>query len=766
MNNGHPKGLYLLFATEMAERFSYYGMRALFVLYLVAAFFTNDEASQIYGSYTGLVYLTPLLGGYISDRYWGNRRSIVVGGTVMAVGQFLMFASACFVNQSIMSEGGGISQGVNNQLSLWLMFAGLAALIIGNGFFKPNISTMVGDLYDPYDQRKDSAFTIFYMGINVGAFIAPLICGPLGNGNWMNPGGFKWGFFAAGCAMLVSVLVFVTLKDRYLVTPEGKMIGGKPVARLTPNPSPKERGGISTPKTKNIAANSGTSYYNNIRLVGCIIVALAVMIFSLWQSEVIQFSPLSLREGLGVSLISAAIYGVSIGLPIFIITDGGLTKVDKMHIGVIYIIAVFVIFFWSAFEQAGSSLTIIADQQCDRHVGGFEVPTTWFQSINPIIVVTFAPIMAMLWEFLLKRGMNVPSTVKQALGLGLLSLGYIVIAWGTYGIDSLTKISMWWLVVLYFLHTIGELSLSPIGLSLVNRLSPVHLASLLMGVWFMSNATANILAGQFATLLPAPGKTPASVFGMEIVTLSDFFIFFACTAGAASIILLCLCPMLNRMMKPVIVFATNNEHKLSEVKQILGNRFEILSLKDINCFEELPETHLTLEENSIEKARYVHEHYGYDCFADDTGLEVEALNGAPGVYSARYANCDDSDTVDGKNRWGQQTADHDSQANMRKLLAKMKEREEEKGATVNRKARFRTVISLIFHNEEYFFEGIVNGEIAREKRGSEGFGYDPLFMPEEKNGTLTFAEMSDKEKNAISHRGRAIKKLVNFFTNK
>lgn len=179
---GHPQGLYLLFVTEMAERFSYYGMRALFVLYLVAAFFDSAEASQIYGSYTGLVYLTPLLGGYIADRYWGNRRSIIVGGAVMALGQFLMFASACFVQQSIFTDpttGGVISESVNNSLSLTLMFAGLTALIIGNGFFKPNISTMVGDLYAPQDRRKDSAFTIFYMGINVGAFIAPLVCGSI-----------------------------------------------------------------------------------------------------------------------------------------------------------------------------------------------------------------------------------------------------------------------------------------------------------------------------------------------------------------------------------------------------------------------------------------------------------------------------------------------------------------------------------------------------------------------------------------------------------
>ncbi len=745
-HKGHPKGLYLLFVTEMAERFSYYGMRALFVLYLVAAFFTNDEASQIYGSYTGLVYLTPLLGGYISDRYWGNRRSIIAGGLTMAVGQFLMFASACFVSQSIMGEGYGIDPTVNNQLSLWLMFVGLAALIIGNGFFKPNISTMVGDLYSPYDQRKDSAFTIFYMGINVGAFIAPLVCGPLGNGNWADPSGFKWGFFAAGCAMLFSVAVFVALKDKYLVTPEGKAIGGRPTQ---PQPLLRE----VKPDNSNTALERHIvlSVIKYARVAFCILLAIAIFGFLAARTE--NFN----------DYISAAIYGISVALPIYIITDNRLKKIDKMHIGVIYIIAVFVIFFWSAFEQAGSSLTIIADQQCDRHIGSWEMPTTWFQSVNPIVVVLFAPVMAMMWEWLLRRGINVPSTVKQALGLGLLSIGYLVIAYGTWGIDTTAKISMWWLIVLYFLHTMGELSLSPIGLSLVNKLSPAHLASLLMGVWFMSNATANILAGEFATLLPAPGKEPASILGLKIVTLSDFFLFFAITAGVTAIILLCLCPLLNRMMKPVIVFATNNENKLREVREILGKRFEILSLKEVDCFDELPETHLTLEENSLEKARYISEHFGYDCFADDTGLEVEALNGAPGVYSARYANCDEGDTVAGTNRWGLQGKDHDSEANMRKLLAKLEEREAEKGATVNRKARFRTVVSLIYHGEVHQFEGIVNGEIAREKHGTDGFGYDPIFMPEDKGLTLTFAEMTSEDKNAISHRGRAIEKLAKFF---
>ncbi len=528
--NGHPKGLYLLFVTEMAERFSYYGMRALFTLYLVAAFFSSAEASQIYGSYTGLVYLTPLLGGYIADRYWGNRRSIIVGGIIMAIGQFLMFASACFVQQSIMEEGGAIDANVDNGLSLTLMFAGLGALIIGNGFFKPNISTMVGDLYDPQDRRKDSAFTIFYMGINVGAFIAPLICGPLGNGNWADPSGFKWGFFCAGCAMILSVVVFWALKNKFLKTPEGLQIG------LAPSKSElrlqKDAESDAAKENKQEVKNSP------IRLWGCIAAAIILMVvFSLSAENFNDY-------------ISAAIYAISIALPVFIITDKGLTTVEKSRIGVIYIIAVFVIFFWSAFEQAGSSLTIFADQQCDRHIGDWEMPTTWFQSINPIVVVVFAPVMAMLWEFLLKRGVNVPSIIKQAIGLLLLALGYVVIAIGTHGLEGGAKASMWWLFILYFIHTLGELSLSPIGLSMVNKLSPARLASLLMGVWFMSNAASNILAGNLATLLPTGGE--AKTFcGFEIATLPDFFTLFAVMAGVASVILFCLYPVLKKMMKGV-----------------------------------------------------------------------------------------------------------------------------------------------------------------------------------------------------------------------
>ncbi len=545
MANSHPRGLYLLFVTEMAERFSYYGMRALFVLYLVAAFFDSAMASQIYGSYTGLVYLTPLLGGYIADRYWGNRRSIIAGGLMMAAGQFLLFASACFVKQSIFKVNGAIDSSVDNSLSLFLLFAGLVGLILGNGFFKPNISTMVGDLYAHGDTRKDSAFTIFYMGINCGAFVAPFICGTLGEGSWSDLSPFKWGFFCAGIAMILSVVVFTLFKNKYLVTPEGLQIGLPPaVSELR-----HEKDHEAELQHQNEAHRANSP----IRLWGCLIGTIVLFCLVAFLPEEGQTIAERFSANTVNDYITAAIYAIAIGLPVFIITDRGLTTQEKKHIGVIYIVAVFVIFFWSAFEQAGSSLTIFADRQVDRTFGegdgAFVFKTTWFQSINPIVVVTFAPIMATLWSFLGKKGCEPASPVKQAIGLALLAIGYVVIAFATKDVDPNVKISMFWLLALYFIHTIGELSLSPIGLSMVNQLSPARFASLLMGVWFMSNAASNVLAGNLAALMPDGSGEPKSFMGFEVATLNDFFTLFAIMAGMASIILFLLCPTLKKMMK-------------------------------------------------------------------------------------------------------------------------------------------------------------------------------------------------------------------------
>lgn len=459
---GHPKGLYLLFVTEMAERFSYYGMRAVFTLYMVAALFTVESASEIYGYYTGLVYLTPLLGGYIADRYWGNRRSIIVGGMLMAFGQFLMFLSASFVQPAIKEAEGMIDPTVNNQLAIICMMGGLFFLILGNGFFKPNISTMVGSLYRPDDQRKDSAFTIFYMGINVGATLGPLTCG-IFEGDYLNPMRFKWAFLCACIAMLASTLIFYLLKNKYLMDYEGNAIGTKPKLQE---------------KTE--------------------------------------------RQQL--------------------------TRKEKQHIVVIFIIAAFVIFFWAAYEQAGVSLTYFADQQTDRHIFGWEMPTSYFQSFPAIFVVLLAPFMNLAWEVLRRFGHEPSSVMKQAIGLAFLSIGYMLIAFGVKDLGPNVKVSMLWLTGLYFIHTLGELSLSPIGLSLVSKLSPKHLASLMMGIWFMSTAVSNMLAGQLATLYP--DGSSKSLFGIiEIASLHDFFMMFVVLSGVAAIALACISPLLNRMMR-------------------------------------------------------------------------------------------------------------------------------------------------------------------------------------------------------------------------
>ena len=456
-SKGHPKGLYVLFVTEMWERFSYYGMRAIFVLFLTKALMYDKAfGSDIYGSYTGLVYLTPLIGGYMADRYWGNRKSIIVGGIMMALGQFLMFMAASFYT--------------NVDLARVIMMGGLTMLIVGNGFFKPNISTMVGQLYPKGDKRIDSAFTIFYMGINLGAFMSPLICGGLGDTG--NPGDFKWGFLAACIGMIISLILFISLKDKYIVTPEGMPIGGKP-AKI-------ETSDIDTAKEVKTEFTNG-------------------QIFTWLFIEVALFT---LFFFLNQGIIGSFIFSLSIAAPGFIISDRSLTKIEKQRIWVIYIAAFFVIFFWAAFEQAGASLTFFAEEQTNRELFGKTIPASAFQAINAVAIVIFAGVFVALWGWLGKRNMEPASPFKQSIGLLLLAIGYLVIAVGVKGIAPSTKVSMMWLVGLYMIHTFGELCLSPIGLSMVNKLAPVKFASLLMGVWFLSTASANKFAGTLSSYYP------------------------------------------------------------------------------------------------------------------------------------------------------------------------------------------------------------------------------------------------------------------------
>jgi len=526
----------------MWERFSYYGMRAIFTLFMIKALmFDKALASDIYGSYTGLVYLTPLLGGYLSDRYLGNRRSILMGGLMMAVGQFLLFGSAVLYQTP--------------ESAKWLFYSGLGILIFGNGFFKPNISTMVGQLYPVGDKRVDSAFTIFYMGINLGALFSPLVCGTLGDTG--NPADFKYGFLAAGIGMLVGVLVMLFFQKKYLVTPEGKPIG------------------MPVPKKTDEEKAAQTADFTGGQMVfwGVVLVGLFVLFNFVFKTGV----------------VGALIYAAMVVVPGMILSDKSMTDVEKERIWVIFILVFFVIFFWSAFEQAGASLTYFAEEQTDRTLFGWTMPASYFQSVNPVAIIVFANLFTMLWLGLGRRNMEPSSPLKMAIGLMLLSISYFLIAFGVKGVDASTKISMFWLLSLYLIQTFGELCLSPIGLSMVSKLAPAKFASLLMGTWFLSSAAANKFAGMLSGLYPPgagefkaaaekgianlpdilAGKAVAtaeqiqtltdigirhvypSFVGFQITNLHEFFMIFAIMSGLSSIFLFFLYRKLSKMMHGV-----------------------------------------------------------------------------------------------------------------------------------------------------------------------------------------------------------------------
>lgn len=507
-SKGHPRGLYVLFATEMWERFNYYGMRAVLVLFMTKALlFDKVFASNLYGSYTGLVYLTPLIGGYVADRYWGNKRSIIAGGLVMAIGELLLFFCGSLYHTS-------------QAASSILFFSGLGTIIAGNGFFKPNISSLVGQLYPKGDRRIDAAYTIFYMGINVGGALGPFVCGLVGDTG--NPADFKWAFLAAGIGMLLSVVVQKLYQKKYVVDPEGNELG-------------------NTPATSHVLLNDTDTKVSSSK--------------SIWINPVFIIIGLALFSALSIgilyidakvfSFLSYLLLGSVLFIAFILFFDKTLSGKEKQRIGVIFIVAFFVIFFWSAFEQAGASLTFFAEEQTQRHVGNITVPASIFQSVNSIFIIIFAPLFAWFW---LKLGKREPSSpTKMAIGLFLLALGYLWIAFGVKNVSPGIKVSMIWLIGMYLLHTWGELSLSPIGLSLVNKLAPLKFASLLMAVWFLSNAAANKLAGVLSALYPEKGKV-TSFLGYQIHDLHEFFMLFVFMAGASSLILFLLTKQLQKMM--------------------------------------------------------------------------------------------------------------------------------------------------------------------------------------------------------------------------
>lgn len=497
---GHPIGLWVLFTTEMWERFCYYGMRAFLVLYLISALNDNNpgfgwqesSAYRLYGWFTGLVYLTPLLCGWIADRFIGTHRSVLFGGTLIAIGEFCLFLTEYF--------RAGATETVtftNNPAPCILFFAGLLILVIGNGFFKPCISVMVGELYGPNDARRDAAFTYFYMGINVGAFLAPFVAGTIAE-----KVGWSWGFLTACIGMIFGLCTYSFFRPKYL----GR-IG-------IPDERPKKSGDA-------------------------------------------------------------------------VKDDMPLTKVEVDRVTVILVLTLFCIAFWSVFEQAGSSLNTFAKNLTDRTVSAsvarlapgaflhnewgdsqdpaesssteapssdrdvYTFPATWYQSVNALGIVLFAPLFGLMWSFL-ARHKKEPST-PQKFGWGLLLLG-IAFLFMIYAALQAQETSghagPYWLFTTYIFCTLGELCLSPVGLSMVTRLAPKRYASLMMGVWFLSSAVAGYLSGYLAAVLGSSDGTGGQIFFCfgEKGGLADYFLLMTIIPIIAGIIVMTLVPMLKRKM--------------------------------------------------------------------------------------------------------------------------------------------------------------------------------------------------------------------------
>ena len=470
---GHPRGLSTLFFTEMWERFSYYGMRALLVLFMTAAAtgtnpglgFEVGKATAIYGLYTAMVYLMALPGGWIADKLWGQRKAVFVGGCIIAAGHFSMAIP-------IIST----------------FYLGLALIVIGTGLLKPNVSAMVGDLYPEGGARRDAGFSVFYMGINLGAFLGPLACGALGeNYNW------HMGFSLAGIGMVLG-LVQYRLGAGYLGN-AGKLDSGDDAAGTA-----RARRGFT------MALGVG--------------VVLAGLLAYLMSSGVLAITLQEFATYLGYGIIA-----LSILYFVYLLTAGGHTPLEKKRLVVIFWLFILAAIFWSGFEQAGSSLNLFAAENTDRVVFGWEAPASWLQSVNALFIIIFAPVFGFIWLWLSQRNVNPSIPMKFALGLLGLSAGFFVIAWGAANATNGNLVSPAWLVVTYFLHTVGELCLSPVGLSSITKLAPRNRVGQMMGVWFigasLGNLFAGLVAGRLETLAPAPLFTNVALFvgGAGIVAL-------------------------------------------------------------------------------------------------------------------------------------------------------------------------------------------------------------------------------------------------------
>jgi proton-dependent oligopeptide transporter, POT family len=476
---GHPRALSTLFFTEMWERFSYYGMRALLLLYMTAPLtagglgFDAAQGGAIYGLYTSMVYMATLPGGWIADRLIGPRRAVLYGGILIAAGHFSMAASA-----------------------LSMFYLGLFLIVIGTGLLKGNVSVMVGKLYAEGDIRRDAGFSIFYMGINLGAFIAPLICGYLGQQvNW------HMGFGAAGVGMTLGVIQYV--------------LGSRNLGDTGLQPAP------GTPEQR-------AKWRRQAQISAGILIALVLIVGVGGYTGLVPVSATQVADAAGVFLllVIAGFFG-------WMYTSSEWTPDERKRLYVIGVLFLAASLFWSVFEQAGSTLNLFADRNTYNNVLGFDFPSSWFQSMNSFFLILFAPVMAWVWVRMAAKGREPSAPTKFAWGLVLVGLGFAILI--PPARESGVLASPMWLTATYFLHTIGELVLSPVGLSAMTVLAPARIGGLMMGVWFLATSVGNFIAGRLSGLyesLPLPSLF-ASVAGFAIV---------------AGLILMVLSPSMRRLM--------------------------------------------------------------------------------------------------------------------------------------------------------------------------------------------------------------------------
>jgi POT family proton-dependent oligopeptide transporter len=450
---GHPRGLFVLFFSEMWERFCYYGMRTLLTLFLVKSLLMGDnEASLIYGAYTGLVYAAPILGGRMADKYLGYRYAVILGAILMAIGEFLILGE-----------------------SQEFLLIGMGALIIGNGYFKANISTIVGKLYKENDPRRDSGFTIFYIGINVGAFLATTVVAYIGETY-----GFKWGFGLAGFGMLLGLLIFWSGRNKYASAP-----------------------GVDIPDEGKTKLLGPLNYVQVITFGSLLLIPLCYVL--ILQNHLLDYILLGLFIFISFTLIRAGIQQDKV-------ENAGIWK-DRMIALIIFM--VINITFWACFEQAGTSLTLFADRNVDRMIFGWEMPASMTQFFNPFFIIVFGSIFSVMWIKLSKIGKNPSIPLKFCFGIVQLALGFLITKVGFQFVNESFQVPLLTLVFLYMLHTTGELFLSPIGLSMVTKLSPKNMVGTAMGAWFLSFAIANYVGGKIATLTGGHGESE------EALNLSD-----------------------------------------------------------------------------------------------------------------------------------------------------------------------------------------------------------------------------------------------------